>query len=317
MKEIGGYFGLEEFAGREYHQDLVAVNSARNALLYILKVRKVKKLYIPYFLCDTVAELCKREGFPYEEYGIGSDFLPVFDRPLEAGAWFYVVNFYGQISNEKISQLKNRWDRLIVDNVQAFFQRPVPGVDTVYSCRKFFGVPDGGYAACSGTLPEELAVDSSKDRMKHILGRFEGTGSDYYMDFQNNDEGFYALELRSMSRLTHNILRAVDYDASRERRNANYKQLEAALGQHNRLQLTAPDGPYCYPFYCENGMAVKKQLAQKKIYVPTLWPNVVDTEHWPLEVDYAQNILPLPVDQRYGSEDINRIREELFICMRI
>ncbi len=311
MKEIGGYFGLEEFAGREYHQDLVAVNSARNALLYILKARKVKKLYIPYFLCDTVAELCKRERFPYEEYGIGSDFLPVFDRPLEDGAWLYVVNFYGQISNEKFFQLKNRWDRLIVDNVQAFFQRPVPNVDTVYSCRKFFGVPDGGYAACGVALPEELPVDSSKDRMKHILGRFEGIGSEYYMDFQNNDEGFYTLELRSMSRLTHNILRAVDYDVVRRRRNENYARLEAALGQRNRLQLTAPDGPYCYPFYCEDGMAVKKQLAQKKIYVPTLWPNVMDLGNWPMETDYAQNILPLPVDQRYTQEDMLRILSEL------
>ena len=172
MKEIGGYFGLEEFAGKEYHQNLVAVNSARNALLYILKARKVRKLYIPYFLCDTVAELCKRERFLYGEYGIGNDFLPAFDRPLEDGEWLYVVNFYGQISNEQICQLKSRWDRVIVDNVQAFFQKPVPGVDTVYSCRKFFGVPDGGYAACDGALSEELPMDISKDRMKHILGRF-------------------------------------------------------------------------------------------------------------------------------------------------
>lgn len=306
MREIGGYFGLEEFSGKEYHHDLVAVNSARNALLYILKARKVRKLYIPYFLCDTVAELCKREQFPCEEYSIGRDFLPVFDRPLEDGAWLYVVNFYGQISNEQIAKMKKHWDRLIMDNVQAFFQRPVTGVDTVYSCRKFFGVPDGGYLATDAVLEEILEQDISKDRMLHILGRFEGNGSDYYRDFQKNDESFYTLELRSMSRLTHNILRAVDYEAVRQKRNKNYAILAATLDKENRLTLRKPDGPYCYPFYCENGMAIKKHLAQKGIYVPTLWPNVLNLEET-LEKDYAENILPLPCDQRYGEEDMKQM----------
>ena len=57
MKEIGGYFGLEQFAGREYHEGLIAVNSARNALAYLLRVRNIQKLCIPYFLV-TVYRLC-------------------------------------------------------------------------------------------------------------------------------------------------------------------------------------------------------------------------------------------------------------------
>ena len=32
---------------------------------------------------------------------------------------------------------------VIIDNVQAYFQRPIEGFDTLYSCRKYFGVPDG------------------------------------------------------------------------------------------------------------------------------------------------------------------------------
>ena len=50
MKEIGGYFGLEEFTDNSMYSDLVAVNSARNALLYVLKARKIKKLFLPYYL---------------------------------------------------------------------------------------------------------------------------------------------------------------------------------------------------------------------------------------------------------------------------
>ena len=55
--EIGGYFGLESLISNEYHKGLVALNTARNALLYVLRARKIKKLYIPYYLCNSISEI--------------------------------------------------------------------------------------------------------------------------------------------------------------------------------------------------------------------------------------------------------------------
>ena len=309
MKEIGGYLELEHCSGEEYHARLVGVNSGRNALLYILRSRGVKKLHIPAFLCDSVSRLCLREGVDFAVYGIGRDFLPRFDGVLGEGEWLYVVNYYGQLSDAYLLELQARYGRIIVDHVQDFFRGPLPGIDAVYSCRKFFGVPDGGYAACDAVLP--LEEDSSRDRMGHLLGRFEVSGSAYYADFQKNDERFYDLPLRAMSPLSRNILRSVDYKAVRQRRNDNYAVLAAALDGRNPLRLTAPDGPYCYPFYCENGMALKRALAQRKIYVPTLWPDVT-AEAGSVEKDYAENILPLPVDQRYDAHDMQRMLDALF-----
>ena len=308
-KEIGGYLELEHFSGEEYHADLTGVNSGRNALLYILKARNIKKLHIPRFLCDSVARLCQRESVPFGTYGIGRDFLPRFGGVLGEGEWLYIVNYYGQLSDACLLALKERYGRIIVDHVQDFFRCPLPGVDCVYSCRKFFGVPDGGYAACD--FPLALEEDGSRERMAHLLGRFEVSGSAYYADFRQNDELFYDLPLRAMSPITRNILRSVDYDAVRQRRSDNYAVLAAALDERNPLHLTMPDGPYCYPFYCANGLALKRALAQRKIYVPTLWPDVA-AEEGSVEKDYAENILPLPVDQRYDAEDMQRIVDALF-----
>ncbi len=302
-REIGGYFGLERFTGEEYHKDAVAVNTGRNALLYVLRARGVKKLYIPAFLCDTVAELCRREGYPFEEYAVGEDFLPQFDRTLGEGEWMYVVNYYGQLSNACIEEYKQKYDRVIADYVQAFFQKPAANVDTVYSCRKFFGVADGGYAATAARLDTPLSVDSSKDRMVHVLGRFEECGSAYYTTFQQNDESFYELPLAKMSPLTQNLLKAVDYEAVCAVRNRNFEQLHRVLGEQNRLLLRVPMGAYAYPFYCKNGVAVRRALAARNIYVPMLWPTLSE-KATPLERDYAENILPLPCDQRYDAEDM-------------
>lgn len=305
MKEIGGYFGLEQFTGREYHHDLIGVNSGRNALLYILKARKYKKLYIPRFLCDSVAKLCHRENIAYEEYAINAGFLPIFERQLEQGEALYIVNYYGQISNEMVLEMKHRWGNIIFDNVQAFFQRPAPGIDTVYSCRKFFGVPDGGYVACD-VLLQKLEHGKSRDKMAHILGRVEESGSAFYEAFQENEGLFYDMPLQEMSPLTRNILRAVDYDTVRRIRNENYMVLAEALSQRNPLNLIMPEGPYCYPFYCEDGMLIKKALVTEKIYIPTLWPNVLSLEGT-LEKDYAENIMSLPCDQRYNRSDMERM----------
>lgn len=306
-KEIGGYFGLEKLVSNEYYPDLVAVNNARCALLYIIKAKKYKKVYLPYFLCDSVRLVLERERIPFEEYRIDRAFLPLLDNSIKSDEVVYIVNYYGLICEEQLIRLKNRYGNIVVDNAQAFFTRPIKGIDTLYSCRKFFGVPDGGYAYTDAGFHESIPVDVSMDRMKHILGRFEGKcASDYYDYFNNNDESFKKIELRLMSKLTHNILGAIDYQEAKRRREENFLFLSKALGERNSLEIKSPPGPYAYPFYIQNGMAVKKQLAKRKIYVATLWPNVIDTG-LDIETEFTENILPLPCDQRYFEADMQRV----------
>ena len=124
---------------------------------------------------------------------------------------------------------KQKYGRIILDNTHAFFQKPLDGVDTIYSCRKFFGVPDGAYLSTDTVLNEELEIDVSKDRMVHILGRFEGNASDYYNDFKENDASFKLEPLKYMSKLTRNILGAIDYEKVKRTRNENYAYLADRL----------------------------------------------------------------------------------------
>ena len=309
VKEIGGYFGLEKLVSNEYYPDLAAVNNARCALLYIIEAKHYNKVYLPYFLCDSVRLVLEREKIPFEEYRIDRTFLPLLDIHTKPEEVVYVVNYYGLIGEEQLISLKNRYGNIVVDNAQAFFARPVKGIDTLYSCRKFFGVPDGGYAYTDAVFQEDIPVDVSMERMKHVLGRFEGnSASEYYDYFNNNDESFKEIELRHMSKLTHNILGAVDYQAAKRRREENFLFLSRALGERNPLKIKCPTGPYAYPFYIRNGMEVKKQLAKRKIYVATLWPNVLGSG-LDIETEFTENILPLPCDQRYSEEDMQRVAD--------
>lgn len=317
MKEIGGYFELDRLTSDkgEYYKSLVPLNTARNALVYLAKAKRIKKIYIPYLLCDSVSLVCDREEITYEYYHTDRNFQPLFDRVLGQNEYLYVVNLYGQLSNNRISEIREKYKRIIVDNIHAFFQKPVDEIDTIYSCRKFFGVPDGAYLATDCLLGEDLPIDNSESRVSHIIGRVKDGATAHYAEFQANDASFEQLPLMQMSALTHKMLSGIDYECIKAIREKNYTYLHEQLGGMNRLKLRIPEGPYAYPFYCENGMTVKKKLAQKKIYVATLWPNVLELDGME-EKEYAENILPLPCDQRYGEEEMHFIIGEINKCTR-
>ncbi|MDD4170572.1 MAG: hypothetical protein PHD36_10050 [Desulfotomaculaceae bacterium] len=308
MREIGGYLGLEAILGSEYYGDLIALNTGRNALLYLLRAKQIEKLYLPFYLCNSVSELCINHNYEIEYYNIDGHFIPIFNKPLTDNEYLYVVNYFGQLTVERILSLKEQFMRIIVDNSQAFFQRPLPGIDTIYSCRKFFGVPDGAYLAAEVPLSKNLKADVSYKRMAHILGRYEGAAADFYEQFRHNEESLKTEPLKIMSRLTHNLLGAIDYEQVCRIRTENYAFLDSKLRGLNKLKPICPEGPFAYPFYVKNGSAIRKDLADEKIYIPLFWPNVLtDTPAGSIEYDFTSNILPLPCDQRYNLEDMKHM----------
>lgn len=316
MEEIGGYFELEELIKNEYYKNLIALNTGRNALYYVLKARNIKKLYIPYYLCDSISNMLNRYKFNYDYYNINYDFTPSFSKKLSYDEYLYIVNYYGFLDEERIISLKEKYDRIILDNTHSFFQSPIKNIDTIYSCRKFFGVPDGAYLSTNVKLNEKIEIDESKDRMKHLLGRYEGKASDYYDKFQMNEKKLESLSLKYMSKLTHNILGAIDYKEIIKKRNENFNYLHTWLKPINKLTFKIPNGPFTYPLYLKNGSEVRKTLIKNNVYIPILWPNVLqNTPENSLEYDLAKNILPLPIDQRYDIEDMEIILKELNKCL--
>lgn len=71
-----------------------------------------------------------------------------------------------------------------------------------------------------------------------------------------------------------------------------------------------------YPLYIEGGAQIRRELQKDGIYVPMLWPDVLAVcEKGELEHDMADNILPLPVDQRYCIEDMEYLAQEVLRCI--
>lgn len=307
MREIGGYIELDTYNLPMLYDDGVLLNCGRNSLAYLIRAKNIKKIYIPKFLCDSVRNVCKRENVSIEYYSVGVDFLPQ-DLPDAIEGWLYFVNYYGQISNEVIKKFADKYKNIVVDNVQSYFQPPVEGVDTIYTCRKFFGVADGAILYTDTELKEMLDRDESFDRMNFLLGRFERTASEFYKEYAENNDFFETEDVKKMSKLTENLLHAIDYEKVKRRRTENFSTLHNLLKDVNKLELTVPDGAFMYPLYVENGAKIRKELQKEKIYIPTLWADTFDVcEKDDIQCEMAENILPLPCDQRYEDADMYRI----------
>ena len=309
MESIGGYFSLELPQRDEYHKDALRLNTGRNCLEYILRARGYKKVYVPYYTCEAVMEPVIKLGIPYEYYHIDIH-LEIRDHfTLKDGEALLYTNYYG-LKQRYVEQLAEKvGSRLIVDNTQAFYAKPLPGIDTFYTCRKFFGVADGAYLYCDAVLDEEIEQDYSYDRMAHLLKRIDLSAEEGYADFRRADDGLDNQPIRRMSKMTQRMMQSIDYEAAAQRRRANFQMLHEALGKDNILKLQLEDDavPMVYP-YLEPVEGLREKLIENKIYVARYWPNVLDriTKD---DIDYllAFQMQPLPIDQRYADNEMKTI----------
>lgn len=306
---IGGYFSLELPIHEEYHKDAIRLNTGRNCLEYILRARKYSKVYIPYYTCDVILEPFHKLDVNYEFYHINLDFEIVDDIQLSAGEALLYTNYYG-LKHRYVEYLAEQYgQQLIVDNTQGFYDKPINGIDTFYTCRKFFGVPDGAYLYIDKLLDGELEQDESYERMSFLLKRIDLGAEAGYADFREQSRLLVGQPIKRMSKLTERLMQSIDYEDVANCRRKNFLFLHRVLQKSNRLQFSLEDDvvPMIYP-YLTIQEDFRDYLIKNKVFVAKYWPNVLNWST-PNSYDYilAEGIMPLPTDQRYSSSQMNSI----------
>ena len=318
MKPIGGYFSLELNEGREFHQNALRLNAGRYALEYILKTRKYHKVYIPYYICDTLLKSFNRQGVEYEFYHINDLLEPAIKlNPKDDEAVLY-VNYFG-LKNRLTDSFCYVYPNTIIDNTQAFYSEKGNKYndkniqcDTFYSCRKFFGVPDGAYLYTDSFLDEDLPQDESFERMTYLTKRIDRSAQEGYANFRANNRILRDVGLCRMSRLTEAIMQSIDYTTKANKRIHNFHILDKTLRNTNHFKWDMDFGtvPLVYPFFVENGAQLRKHLIDHQVFCARYWPDVMEwckPGEW--EFQLAENLVCLPIDQRYDENDMNCIIE--------
>lgn len=313
---IGGYFELADYAsGNGFpHQDGILLNTGRNALEYILRCNgEVKGIYLPYYTCEVILEPLKKLHIPYVFYHINAKFEIVEDIQLKDGEYLIANNYYGIKDAYIQTQAEKYGDQLIVDCAQALFAKPIPRIKMFYSTRKFVGVADGGVAyGVEGNYSLLYDEDDSTLHDSHLRIRKEQGAEAGFPDYQQNEMKLDNQPIRLMCRNTRDILCHIDYDKVIAKRRANFAYLHEALNEKNFLQLPEMDSfacPMVYPFVTRIDRNLRQELIQNKVFVAKYWPNVHQLNSYETEYDLATRVVPLPCDQRYGEEEMNRIIE--------
>jgi len=283
---------------KEYYQDAVKLNTGRNCLEYVLLAKSIKKIYLPYYICDTILEPLLRNKIDYEYYSINSAFYPIEIKPVKRDEAFLYVNYFG-INDKVVKYLSDHVSNLIIDNTQAFFSNPLPNIDTFYSPRKFFGVPDGGYLYTDRKLNCQFSQDISYKRMVHLIKLLDSDVK-IQKNFHSDESGLSNLPIMIMSSLTQSLLSAIDYKRAEAKRKRNFSIFNELLSSKNEIHLSLKKQiPASYYPFLSTVEGLRQKLRENKIFTPTFWPNVLKRiRQGCFERTMVKNLVLLPVDQQ-------------------
>jgi hypothetical protein len=299
---LGGYFGLElPLADRFLHSKALSFQSARAAFSALLKVQKPTLLWLPYSLCDSIMKVAQSYDIRLAFYRLDEYLMPEFFPVLRHDEWFFYVNYFGLCDRNVhmvLHQLPPK--QVIIDNAQALFTPPhQDALATLYSPRKFVGIPDGGYIYSHLHIPPSGRMDhDSILRCRHLLTRISYGAEAGYADFVTAEQTLEDHTPLQMSPLTKRMISNIDFSHIIEQRRQNFDFLKNAIPPLGDWYFDDhPEAvPLCYPLPLagDDNLHIRLLLREHRIYLPIYWSHSCYNDAQQLTA-----FLPLPCDQRY------------------
>lgn len=309
MNSIGGYttFGLHR--EKPLKPGAIALNTGRNALECLLRIRGYRVLHAPKYTCDVLRPSIDRAGVELRLYDIDATFEPLINASAIGGEEALLYTNYFGLKDETVQRLALECPTLIVDQAQAFYAETPKGVDAFDSARKFLPVPDGSFLRLNAPFALDIEQDSSLERCTHLLAGSDQGPESGFAAFQANEQRLARLAPMAMSTLTGALIAVLDHEVIKARRRANHALLHDALAGMNKLAVDPlrSSVPMSYPFLTYDA-ELRSRLIAEQVYVPTFWPNLLgQAELGSAGTQFRDRLLCLPVDQRQGPQEMERI----------
>lgn len=313
MDEYGGYLSLELDHKKEYfeypRENCLRLNSGRSAIIEAIRISEVNTVYVPYYTCKSVVDSIINEGVKIRFYNIDRFFRPISVNKLDKDELIIWTNYYGIFSDSHVNEIITKYKNVLLDNTQAFFQRPNFDAYNVYSCRKFFGVCDGSYLIGDKINPKsEIKQGFSSYRAGFLLDAIDKGTNSAYIKSLDNEKAIDNEGVRKMSVLTKKMLGAIDYEHVIRKRQENFTIIHNEFRNYNELELGVDLKqcvPMVYPLLIGNSNMVREKLIKNRIYVPQWWKWVNENDNSnEFEKRLANNLIPLPIDQRNSADDM-------------
>ena len=305
---------------------------------------------LPAYMCDCVFLPFLHRGWELVFYSVDRELEAageeIFGLVLEHDPGLIFIHpYYGTDTcaglRRQLSALR-RSGVLVMEDVTQSYYLEEAGKDAdfvVGSLRKWYAVPDGGFVASDIPLAEdvlEAGEEYARERLVPLVQKWEylkekerRTGgaltagwlprkSEYLKRNRSLESALDCYQgVRRISRISEEILSKADEDEARRRREENCHALYQKIGGMKRVWAVLPEkeaqAPLFLPVYAKDRDSLQRFLAGHGIYAPILWLVGVENKDF-LQGDenyIFAHMLALPIDQRYGTEEMDQIAEIL------
>lgn len=330
-----GYFeGLSK-----YGHELTYLRTGREALMYAscnCKPGKEAVILCPAYCCWSMTAPFEFTGWKVvyyrlnEDLTIDEDYLDSLIRGCRPDA-ILTMNFYGSADTRSaIAKVKGFNDKITVIEdfshctfcLDKIFNEQVDYYVT--SIRKSIGVCDGALVlskkstnrAFIGIEAPDFGIlrkGAQKMKSRYAFSKSHDDKDVFLSELRQGEEMIDKLDgVHPISEISKRMIASINGEEIAFARRENMKHLWALLNGKIKmipeLERSFDGAPFSLPILVENRDTVQKQLAQKGVYAPVLWP--IDGKARTIcEVSayVSDHMLSIPIDQRYYYDDIEDI----------
>lgn len=333
MGLIGGKFGMEVLPEDHTTNEIcqlferahLSFINARSALAYAAQILNIKNIWFPSYLCPSMLAGFSDMEVKIKIYEVNNylcvEHLKWVNDVQEKDLVVFIDYFGFPFDTKVMKAVKSVGGYVLEDACQALLT-PLDtrfADFTLFSFRKFIGVPDGAVLVANIDYefePKKLLPPPTKwfgEAIEALIRRrvFDecGEGNNSWYALTQKVEKEMPVGPYRMSDVSMSIVNSVNSVAISLQRRENYLTL---LNELNRLALFSsfPDSvvPLGFPICLKNRDQLQKHLFSKNIFAPIHW---VLSDRFPKtsqsSLNLSAEILTIPCDQRYAPKDMLRI----------
>lgn len=324
---------------KKYGRELTYLRTGREALMYAscnCKPGKEAVILCPAYCCWSMTAPFEFTGWTIVYYRLNEDltidetYLDELLRGCSPDA-ILTMNFYGSAdTSSAISKVKSFNEKITVIEdfshctfcLEKIFNEQVDFYVT--SIRKSIGVCDGAlvlskqptnkhYIGSEAPYFGALRYGAQKMKGRYAFSKSLDDKDVFLSELRQGEEMIDKLDgVHPISEISERMIASINGEEIAFARRENMKHLGTLLNGKLKmilgLERSFDGAPFSLPILVENRDAIQKQLAQKGVYAPVLWP-IDEKARKICEVSafVSDHMLSIPIDQRYNYDDIEDI----------
>jgi dTDP-4-amino-4,6-dideoxygalactose transaminase len=322
----------------EKWSNLTLTSSGRGAISLVIEAVKnkiPKTALLPAYCCESMILPFEKNGFTISFYEVNSsleaDIDSIRTQTRNNIGIFVHMGYFGFETNRKLGSLLGKLKSsgtFIVEDVThtlfSDFKRDELNDFYISSIRKWIGIPGGGFVSSKDKYNYKPIKETefSKTRQNALIKKsayiktWNESLKPEFLDLFKKAEDILDDDTKGyiIDPLSETLLHNTDFNELIEKRKQNYKYLSGTIQNNKNIKCIFPElpaviCPLFLPVYSDERDKLQKYLIGNKIYAPIHWqkPKIVDPKENPGSENIRNNIISIPIDQRYSLAEMDKI----------